>query len=111
MDREKKRRLSEVGDCRHILRIVRELAVDLRIDRQDRAIGHKKGLAVGWRTDHPIDRDASVRTGAILDHHGLTKTLLEPAANDARQRVWHTSRRVCYDEFDRSIRRLRPCGL
>src|SRR6266849_2639995 len=80
------------------------------VDRQDRAIGHNEGLAVGWRTDECVDRDASVRTRAILDHHGLTEALLEPAANDAGYGVGHSSRRICYDEFDRSTWRLRLRG-
>ena len=107
MHREKQRRLRQERNRRDVLRIVGQLGVELRIDRQDRAVGHHEGLAVGRRAHERVDRDAAVCAGAVLDHHVLTQPLLQPPADDTRDRIRQPARRMGDDELDGLGRRRR----
>jgi hypothetical protein len=80
--------LCKKGNWRKFFGIVREFAVDLGGDRQDRTISHQEGLAIGWRVDEGNGRYAAVRPCAILYDNRPTQAFQQPTANDSSDRVW-----------------------
>src|SRR3974377_1927088 len=60
---KKKRRLLKESDWCDRFRIIGELAVDLRIDRQDCSVGHRERMSVRRGADESIDCDAAIAPG------------------------------------------------
>ena len=109
MNGEKQRRAGEQRN-RHevLLQAVGDLLEEQRVDREHRAVGHQKGVAIRRRC---LDRgrgDAAVSARAILHHHRLADAILQSQADETRDRVGHASRRIGHDEANalRGIRRL-----
>src|SRR5262249_13196106 len=94
----------------NFLWIIRQLAIDLGVDRQDRTISHHECMAVRRRADEGINRNAAVRSRPVLHNDRLTQSFLQPTATNARYRVWQSSSWVCNYEFNWLPGRLRLCG-
>ena len=91
-------------------RIVRQLRVHARIDRQRRQ-AHQQRVAVGRRLGDDVVADDGAGAGAVIDHHLLAELLGEFLRDDAADDVGAAARRRRHDQPDRAVRViLRLCA-
>ncbi len=105
-DDQHERHRSNDRHQRHILgRIVRQLFVERRVDRERRHRHHDR-VAVGRRLRHKVGRDHRAFPGTVLDREGLIELLLKFVAEHACERVGAAAARERHDERHRMGRVL-----
>src|SRR5262249_27584235 len=75
------------GDRHRLFRIVRQLEIDQRADREYSTVGHQEGVAVGRRCCQRGGADSGICAWPVLDHDRLAEPLLKPPRDDTRERV------------------------
>jgi len=73
---EKQRSARQQRDRRNVLRIVRQLSVDRRIDREYCTVGYHQRVAIGLRVAEGRGRNAAIRARPVLDYDRLAKPVL-----------------------------------
>ena len=84
--------------CEIAHRVVGQLVVQRRADRDRAGAGHEQRQAVGGRLGHVLGRDAGVRAGLVLDDHRVAELLAELLGHHARDEVDRPARREAEDE-------------
>ena len=111
VDDDAVRHVARERDRRKILdRVVFQVGVDERIDRE-RAIGSdQQSVAVGGRLGHELGADAAPRAAAIFDDHGLPQRLADLLADQPSDDVRIAAGGEGNDQADGAIRvgRKRP---
>ena len=76
------------ADRREILdRVVREIAVQRRIDRDGAHGGEEQGIAVGLRLRHVLGRDRAAGAWPVVDDDGLSDQAAQPFGQEPRDEI------------------------
>ena len=102
MHRDQLRRHRYRGDSREVpQRVVGDLRVGMRADRERTGARERQGVAVGGGTGDELGGDRRVRARSILDHDLRRERLGEPGGELPRHDVVRAARRKADDEADR----------
>jgi hypothetical protein len=82
-------------------RVVGQLRVEVRIDRQLPDIGDEQRIAVGWSFRHGLGAGDAAGTRPVLHQHLLAERLAELRRDDARHGVGQAAGHIGHDEADR----------
>jgi len=109
IDDEQKRRRGHQTDEREILdAIVRELAVQARVDRMRGGIAEVQRVAVGGRPGDDLGGDRGAGAGAVVDDDLLAEILRQPGTEGSREHVGDSPGREPDHEADGFVR-IRLC--
>ena len=103
----------ENDDVRHVAgqrdrreifqRIVAELRLHERVDRQRTVRGDQQRVAVGRRPCHGLGADAAAGAATVVDHHGLAEGVRYAVADDAADDVGIAAGGEGHDQADRPL--------
>jgi len=65
-------------------RVVSQVLVEHRVDREDPDGAHEERVAVGLRRGHELAAEAAVRARLVIDHEALAERLLQLGRDGAR---------------------------
>jgi hypothetical protein len=74
-------------------RVIGEIGVERRIDRQGAGISHHQHVAVRGRRRHHLGGNHAAGAGHILDHERFAERIAEPLRQQARQHIRIAARR------------------
>jgi hypothetical protein len=96
LQQDEHRHRSEVA-----LGVVRELGVEMRIDREGGVGGHQHRVAVGCGARDRVGGDDGVGAGLVLDHHRLSPLTRQLLRDLAREHVDAAAGRIGDDDAHR----------
>ena len=93
-----------------LLRIIRQLGVEVLQHRIGAVEAEINGVAIGRRLGDIVGRQHAVRAGAVLDHDHLSGALLYLGGEGAAQDVGHAARRGRHDDSHRTVGKVLAHG-
>ncbi len=104
VDQHDQRAGADQADRREVLaRIVADVLVERRVDRQRAGPADDQGVAVGRGLGDRPRRGRAAGAGAVLDHDLLAERLAHLLGRDAREQIVAAAGRVRHDQGDRTV--------
>ncbi|KAG0765768.1 hypothetical protein G6F22_017960 [Rhizopus arrhizus] len=97
---QQQRELGDAADVGELGRVVRQLGVQRRVERQRAGVRRADHVAGGFGLRNGGGADDGGGAGAVLDHDGLAQGLFQAAGNRAGDDVGAAAGRVGHDPAD-----------
>ena len=104
MHQQQQRKVADARDDAEVAqRIIGQIFVDRRIDRERTGRGAGDGVAIVGCGHHGLQPGDAIGTGAVVDDDLLADALAEFLRDDARHEIDTTTRREWHDHADRFV--------